>query len=146
MSCSYHYLNFLFFQFPCGKFRIGIQSERIWVISSHSVICCRTNSTNFLNLRLMQIDLEPMPLNSIYCGSIRINLNRSVLGLIQTEFSIRIIMIWNLFKLKIKFRSIQSRVNSDQFGLKTWFKFIQIEVLDWFLTDFHRTRYKTFSD
>ena len=44
------------------------------------------------------------------------------------------------FWLKIRFGSIRDQIDSDRSRLKTWFRIHS----DWFLTDFHETRYETF--
>ena len=63
------------------------------------------------------------------------NPNQSELGLIQTEFSIRI----NLNESKLGLIRIKNltRIGSDSFKLMPQIK------LDWFLTVFYQTRYKT---
>ena len=147
---------------PWRKYRIEIHSESIRTVHIHSNICIRTNLKNILYLvwwktvknqsdlirlipRHQSVWIWTNPKPSFQFRSIRINPNHSDLGFI------RIYSEWKFgldqSKLGLVLFDVDWKLTSDWFGfIPDWCLRINRIKSDWFLTVFHQTRYKCFSD
>ena len=72
-------------------------------------------------------------IRDFYAHEFEVNFQSELIGINSDTdwFSIRMNQCLDWFGLNIRFRSVCVRIDYDNIGLKIYFRFIRIEVLDW---------------